>query len=108
MDAGAAASDGGPHGCFPASAIVVVVALPRVVGATGGGAMGSPDMPPWGRCPGLDLGIGLRVILWRHRWHGRVAERKLNALAPTATKPVGVVIFLKTSSRICSMCQGSG
>jgi len=33
------------------------VALPRVVWATGGGAVGSPDMPPGGQCPGLDLGL---------------------------------------------------
>ena len=56
MDAGAATL-GGPQGVVPLGTIVVVVALIRVVRATGGGAVGSPDMPPRGFCPGPDLGL---------------------------------------------------
>ena len=42
---------------FLAGTIVVVVALPRIVWATGGVAVGSPDMPPRGWFPSPDLGI---------------------------------------------------
>ena len=44
-DAGAAVLDGGPHGCFPAGTIVVVVALPQVCGYRAGDGRVTPTFP---------------------------------------------------------------